>query len=260
MPTPSQNQDWGWETVCLSVPTDQGLHQIRQAIPANVTHDVYLAYTGAPSLRFNGFLVTEAGKIDRPLVFCPTGGLELGSTAWRIAVRQQFRIAIGIASTENDPRAANVIDLRPEAFGPDGIPSWVYGLSCVPVTYSWDHVLLRTRPFCASLFIAMAAQPEARAWLLKNTPEQVSSAIAQTPVRFAIPRLKQRQADILNRMCVGLSEKEIAQSLSMSHHTVHAHIKQIYRAFRVRSRSQLLSSFIAGAVASRVEQTSNSQA
>lgn len=249
MPRSLQNQDWGWENICLSVPTDHGIYLIRQGIPPDIGCDIYLAFTGTPSLRFSGFLVTEWEKIDRPLAFCPTGGLEIGSAAWRIAVRQQFKIALAIAMYESDPATPNVIDLRPGTFSPGGVPGWVYGLCCVPLTQKWDHELMRTRPFCASLFIAMATQTEAKAWLLKNAPEQVSTESEPESANVPKPRLKQRQAEILNRLCVGLSEKEIAQSLSMSQHTVHAHIKRIYRTFGVKSRSQLLSSFIAGAVA-----------
>lgn len=40
----------------------------------------------------------------------------------------------------------------------------------------------------------------------------------------------------------GHSEKEIARHLNISPHTVHNHIKRIYQAFHVHSRSELLAS------------------
>jgi hypothetical protein len=38
----------------------------------------------------------------------------------------------------------------------------------------------------------------------------------------------------------GVSEKEAADGLNLSYHTVHTHVKQIYRELGVRSRGELV--------------------
>ena len=50
---------------------------------------------------------------------------------------------------------------------------------------------------------------------------------------------------VFTRLLGGLSEKQIALKLELSCHTVHNHIKKIYRAYRVNSSRELLARFIA---------------
>lgn len=54
------------------------------------------------------------------------------------------------------------------------------------------------------------------------------------------PRIRQT----LELLLVGKSEKEIADAMQLSRHTVHDYIKQIYRHHGVASRSELLAKFI----------------
>ena len=53
--------------------------------------------------------------------------------------------------------------------------------------------------------------------------------------------LTSREADVARLICDGLSDKEIAKMLDLSHHTVKDHLKKIYTKFRVHARSQLVS-------------------
>jgi DNA-binding NarL/FixJ family response regulator len=53
--------------------------------------------------------------------------------------------------------------------------------------------------------------------------------------------LTRRQHDVLHALRSGLSEKQIAAALDLSVHTVHVHVKAIYRRFNVTSRGELLS-------------------
>jgi DNA-binding CsgD family transcriptional regulator len=53
--------------------------------------------------------------------------------------------------------------------------------------------------------------------------------------------LTQREADVARLICEGLSDKEIANSLHLSPHTIKDHLKKIYSKFRVHARSQLVS-------------------
>jgi DNA-binding CsgD family transcriptional regulator len=53
-------------------------------------------------------------------------------------------------------------------------------------------------------------------------------------------RLSQGQIRIFDLLVTGLAEKQIASQLGISNHTVHNHVKAIYRAYAVHSRSELL--------------------
>lgn len=54
-------------------------------------------------------------------------------------------------------------------------------------------------------------------------------------------RLSRRRQETLNHLMRGLSEKEVAARMKLARHTVHEHVKAIYRLMRVHSRSELLS-------------------
>jgi DNA-binding CsgD family transcriptional regulator len=53
-----------------------------------------------------------------------------------------------------------------------------------------------------------------------------------------------RQRQIHECLLKGLGEKQIAVTMGLSRHTVHAHVKAIYKCFRVSSRSELLARFV----------------
>ena len=53
--------------------------------------------------------------------------------------------------------------------------------------------------------------------------------------------LTSREADVARLICDGLSDKEIADKLSLGHHIVKDHLKKIYAKFRVHARAQLVS-------------------
>jgi pSer/pThr/pTyr-binding forkhead associated (FHA) protein len=52
------------------------------------------------------------------------------------------------------------------------------------------------------------------------------------------------QRRVFDQLLEGLSEKQVAVKLQLSRHTVHAHVRDIYRLLRVRSRSELLARFV----------------
>jgi DNA-binding CsgD family transcriptional regulator len=57
-------------------------------------------------------------------------------------------------------------------------------------------------------------------------------------------RLTTRQKDVLRLLLCGDSEKEIAGQLHRSLHTIHGHVKQIYRIFDVQNRGELMAMFV----------------
>ena len=56
--------------------------------------------------------------------------------------------------------------------------------------------------------------------------------------------LTERQSDVLKLLLCGDSEKEIANLLHRSVHTVHSHVKDIYRVFEVQTRGELMAMFV----------------
>jgi DNA-binding CsgD family transcriptional regulator len=59
------------------------------------------------------------------------------------------------------------------------------------------------------------------------------------------PTLTRRVRQALDLLLAGKSEKEVADLMGISPHTVHQYVKVLYREHRVRSRSELLVSLLA---------------
>jgi DNA-binding CsgD family transcriptional regulator len=59
--------------------------------------------------------------------------------------------------------------------------------------------------------------------------------------------LSRAQLRVLHLLFMGLSEKRIAQQLDLSRHTVHSHMKSIYKQLNVHSQAELMSFFFSGA-------------
>jgi DNA-binding CsgD family transcriptional regulator len=57
--------------------------------------------------------------------------------------------------------------------------------------------------------------------------------------------LSKGQIRVLDLLLAGLAEKEVAVKLEISQHTVHNHVKEIYRKMGVSSRPELLALFVA---------------
>ncbi len=56
--------------------------------------------------------------------------------------------------------------------------------------------------------------------------------------------LSPRQREVLGALLRGLAEKQIADELGLSSHTVHDYVKVLYRRLGVRSRGELLARFV----------------
>lgn len=91
--------------------------------------------------------------------------------------------------------------------------------------------------------------PSIARYLLKRF--QVSAPVAEEPVAETktktetktepaqeLPRLTEREQEVLRLIAKGFSYNEIAGMLHLSVHTVTSHIKQIYRKLAVRSRGE----------------------
>jgi DNA-binding NarL/FixJ family response regulator len=67
-----------------------------------------------------------------------------------------------------------------------------------------------------------------------NRPDQQ----ANLPKNITTPSLTKREAQILNYVAKGFNTAEMAGILSLSHHTITTHIKQIYKKLSVKSRTE----------------------
>jgi pSer/pThr/pTyr-binding forkhead associated (FHA) protein len=87
---------------------------------------------------------------------------------------------------------------------------------------------------------ALEAKHEALARL--RNPEMST----RRPGEIAVPvdprwdALSAAEQRVFRQLMTGLSEKEIAAELHLSVHTVHNHVRQIYREFEVSSRAELM--------------------
>ena len=72
------------------------------------------------------------------------------------------------------------------------------------------------------------------------SPVQQNETAPPEPPDPAVPRLAPRQKQVLALLMQGNSEKQIAQALGLSPHTVHVYIRTVYRSFNVNSRGELL--------------------
>lgn len=69
-------------------------------------------------------------------------------------------------------------------------------------------------------------------------PFAVEASRAGSPLT---PRLR----DTLRLLLTGLSEKQVADALQLSQHTVHGYVKELYQRMRVSSRAELLARCLA---------------
>ena len=60
-----------------------------------------------------------------------------------------------------------------------------------------------------------------------------------------VSRLSPRMRDTLEHLLSGDSEKDVAARLKLSPHTVHIHVKNLYKRLRVSSRGELMAKFLA---------------
>ncbi len=59
-----------------------------------------------------------------------------------------------------------------------------------------------------------------------------------------LSRLSKTERQILGYLRTSMTEKQIADELVRSHHTIHVHVKNIYRKFGISSRRQLMEIFM----------------
>ena len=59
-----------------------------------------------------------------------------------------------------------------------------------------------------------------------------------------ISELTLRQRQVLMHLLEGIGEKQVAGRLGISVHTVHAHVREVYRTFDVHSLTELMTRYL----------------
>ncbi|HEY1685366.1 MAG TPA: helix-turn-helix transcriptional regulator [Tepidisphaeraceae bacterium] len=200
------------------------------------TGTVFIAYDEFPTLTLKGFLVAARKNLHNPIAFVPIL-VALAHPHRRddvsVALTTAFKIAVNHQSFTRRP---GVCWLRHHGRGNLEIPGWIYGLKCLEIGSSASVKLESPRPVCpvflTSVLSQVAGQDWLRYWAQSPTPTKISCGVSGRP------------REVLDYLQGGLSEKQISNILGLSRHTIHCHVKQIYRKFGVTSRAELLSRFI----------------
>lgn len=163
-----------------------------------------------------------------------------------------------------------------DAFQPDVVLMDINlpGMSGIEATRHVKHHLPNIQVIMVTVYrdhdkIFAALKAGASGYLLKrSTPEEVRQAIRDVrsggapmtaeiarrvveafhqPVKEGQPsddvKLSKRETEILEQLCEGLANKEIADRLSISVETVRVHLKHIYEKLHVRSRTEAAMKF-----------------
>jgi DNA-binding CsgD family transcriptional regulator len=107
--------------------------------------------------------------------------------------------------------------------------------------------------------IGAAAHPKE----VEEETRSLSNVLEALPIEIALLKLSPAERRVFNHLVRGRPEKVVARRLNISRHTVHNHVRRIYRKLGVRSRAELLARFVTGANASQlssVRQSSKRQA
>ncbi len=93
----------------------------------------------------------------------------------------------------------------------------------------------RTLEAGADVFIAKSASGSELAAALR---ELLNEDAAEFPERVPVEKLSKRQKQLLHLLDKGMSNRDIAESLQISEHTVKVHLWRLFRRLNVKSRSQ----------------------
>src|SRR4051812_38006306 len=92
--------------------------------------------------------------------------------------------------------------------------------------------LAQSRPMLPRSQMRQKLATACQMMLAQVSPPKVAPALAQA--------LSTRMRDTLQLLLVGDSEKEVAAKLKLSPHTVHIHVKHLYKRLNVCSRAELM--------------------
>ena len=119
---------------------------------------------------------------------------------------------------------------------PGGVDDFIYSGRLQPDGVHVDGLSLHRpwgeRPFSPREIGLVDAFQRESAWIVERPSPVPAALLAELP-----PRLR----EVLLGLTRGLGEKQLAAELKLSPHTVHDHVKALYRRLHVGSRGELLS-------------------
>jgi pSer/pThr/pTyr-binding forkhead associated (FHA) protein len=101
----------------------------------------------------------------------------------------------------------------------------------------------RIRFGCVCLVVRQYAACDVEQELETLDAEDIEESPRSLSTAFGLS-LSAAQARVFELLLGGLSEKQVAGKLELSRHTVHTHVRQIYRVLKVKSRAELLAHFV----------------
>jgi DNA-binding NarL/FixJ family response regulator len=87
---------------------------------------------------------------------------------------------------------------------------------------------------------ALTAVTGGQIWIDNKAVKALLDDTGAISKKGRISRISDREREIIKRVCEGLSNREIAQSLALSQCTVKTHLNNIFRKFNITSRSKLI--------------------
>ena len=96
------------------------------------------------------------------------------------------------------------------------------------------------RDITATLNGETPISPQAATHVLQLLQSQPKTLLGESAAEPSEEVLTKRETDIMNMFARGLSYKETAATLEISHHTVSDHVKSIYRKLSVHSRNEAI--------------------
>ena len=87
---------------------------------------------------------------------------------------------------------------------------------------------------------ALQVVKEGQIWVDNSTLKAFLRQGAWAPAPQKGDGVTEREKEIIDLVCRGCTNREIAESLSLSEHTIKAHLNRIFRKFNASSRSKLI--------------------
>lgn len=129
----------------------------------------------------------------------------------------------------------------PDALSPASTPGSSPGSSAQKLSSQFSH----DGNWSAIIVVRADGVFDARhAVVLRLVHDACVDLIHRPVLRSVDHSLSPRGRQVLELLLTGMGEKDIARALGRSRHTVHSHIKQIYRQFNVNSRPELMTQLL----------------
>jgi DNA-binding NarL/FixJ family response regulator len=132
-------------------------------------------------------------------------------------------------------------NIRPVILLPGEDDKVIYSAVCHGVY----HYILKNQPV-KNVAVRLEEAVKSSTPLASVLKNKISGSFANVGIAVNEYRLTDREKEILNLLIGGLTKRKIAETLSLSYHTVDSHLRNIYRKMGVQSRSQAITKALKG--------------